>query len=327
MKSKSNTKQNNMKKDIEILEKKSNEILQLTVDIKNQIKEDYFDTIDENSNLDEEVRRLKRATKNLKKTYINSFDITDEMKARWYDIKRIKKKRLLSHAPANGEIDKEEKESKHFAKGLNIYKLLLICFAGSFVGVVIEMLWCLIKNGYIESRAGLVYGPFNLLYGVGAVLLTLCLYKYRNRGSWISFTGGLIVGSILEYICSWGQELLIGSRSWDYSSMPFNINGRICLLYSVFWGFLGVIWIKSIYPIIAKIILKIPNKIGKIITHLLLIFFIFNILVTSFALARWTNRLNNIPPSNTFFELIDEHFPNERMEKIFANMEFTSKDK
>ena len=118
------------------------------------------------------------------------FNITDEMKTRWKELKK-KQKRLFAKIPTNGIIDKEEERSDHFAKGLNIYKLLIICIVGSFAGVIIEMIWCLIRNGYIESRAGLVYGPFNLLYGVGAVLLTLCLYRFRNRGAWISFLGGM----------------------------------------------------------------------------------------------------------------------------------------
>lgn len=313
------------KKDMKEIEIKSSELLELTVKLKEEIKEKTFSKIDENSNLEMQVQSLKNTTDNIKKSYRILFNISDEMKTRWKELKHKKNKKILAMFPTNGIIDKEEEETDHFAKGLNIYKLLLICIVGSFVGVIIEMLWCLIKNGYIESRAGLVYGPFNLLYGVGAVLLTVCLYKYRNRGSWISFLGGMIVGSILEYVCSFGQELLVGSRSWDYSNMPFNINGRICLLYSVFWGILGVVWIKNIYPIMSKIILKIPNKIGKIITYLFVVFFIFNIVVTSFAIARWTSRLNNIPPSNAFFELVDRQFPNERMEKIFANMEFSKK--
>lgn len=170
---------------------------------------------------------------------------------------------------------------------MNIYKILLVCFIGSFAGVVVELLWCLLTNGYLESRSGLVYGPFNLLYGVGAVALSLCLYKFRNRGSWISFIGGFFVGSIVEYVCSWGQELLFGSRSWDYSYMPFNINGRICLLYSVFWGILGVIWIKKIYPRMAKAILKIPNNIGKIVTWILVVFFVFNGFMSAVSMFRY----------------------------------------
>ena len=217
---------------------------------------------------------LKRASNNLLKAWTQTYSIRDEMRGRWKDIKRQKKKhRFFPAPPTNAAIDLKEKQSVHFfARGMNIYKLLLIAYIGSFAGVVVEMLWCLLTRGYMESRAGLVYGPFNPLYGAGAVLLTVCLYKYRNRGSWLSFIGGMLVGGVLEYVCSWGEELVLGSRSWDYSNMPFNINGRICLLYSIFWGLLSVFWIKNLYPRIAKWILKIPNRMGKTITWLLTVF-------------------------------------------------------
>lgn len=267
---------------------------------------------------------LKRATTNIAKSLSQTYVLSDELNARWNDIQKQRKKhRFLASAPANASIDYKESAAEHFAKGMNLYKLLLVCFVGSFAGVVIELLWCLITNGYLESRSGLVYGPFNLLYGVGAVALTVCLYKFRNRGAWLSFLGGMLVGSVIEYLCSWGQELLFGSRSWDYSHLPFNINGRICLLYSVFWGILGVLWIKNIYPRMAKWILKIPNRIGKIITWVLVVFFAMNALVSCISMYRWSQRRQDIAPSNSFWALIDERFPDERMEKIYANMEFS----
>lgn len=285
-----------------------------------------YDQMVENPNSEEiqgNAESLKRATLNITKSLTQIYGISDEFNARLKDIKKQKrKKKIKIPAYANAMIDINETKSNHFAKGLNLYKILLICFVGSFAGVIIELLWCLVKNGYIESRSGLVYGPFNLLYGAGAVLLTICLYKFRNRGAWISFLGGILVGSVVEYICSWGQEMLFGSRSWDYSHMPFNINGRICLLYSVFWGFLGVLWIKRIYPVMAECILKIPNKVGKIITWALVVFFIFNSFMTLSSMARWTQRMNDIEPTTKFEEFIDNRFPDSRMEKIFANMKF-----
>lgn len=275
----------------------------------------------------EEILSLKNTSNNLQRSYINTISMTDELEARLHDVeKSLKKRKLLKPAPANSVIDMKEQSSSHFAKGTNFYKLFLICFVGSFVGVVIELLWCLFRNGYIESRSGLVYGPFNLLYGAGAVALTLVLYRYRNHSSMISFAGGFIVGSALEYVCSWGQEMLLGSRSWDYSEMPFNLNGRICLLYSIFWGFLGVLWIKNIYPRMAKWILKIPNKVGKTLSWVLAVFMVVNILTTAAALARWTGRIHDVPPKTAIGELIDQRFDNERMERIFANMEFGETD-
>ena len=277
--------------------------------------------------LDQEVRQeieaLKRTSGNLSEALQAANKLEDELSARFFDMRTSRdRKWYLPNPPANGSIDLEEQQRDHFARGINLYKLLLVCFVGSFAGVVVEMLWCLVRNGYLESRAGLVYGPFNLLYGAGAVVLTLALYRYRNRGYLLSFLGGMLVGSVVEYACSWGQEALLGSRSWDYSSLPFNINGRICLLYSVFWGVLGVLWIKDLYPRMAKWILKIPNRIGKLLTWCLTAFLVVNAAVTCVAVARWSMRVQGEPAANSFWSFVDERFPDERMERIFANMEF-----
>ena len=266
---------------------------------------------------------LKGVAGELTKVSAQIYGVSDELSARCRDIQQQRKKRkFIATAPANSTIDLQETQTNHFAKGMGIYKLLLVCFIGSFMGVIVELLWCLIRHGYLESRSGLVYGPFNLLYGAGAVVLTVCLYRFRNHSGWISFLGGMIVGTVVEYVCSWGQEMIFGSRSWDYSAMPFNINGRVCLLYSVFWGFLGLFWIKNLYPRMAKWILKIPNKPGKIITVVLTVFLAWNSVVSLAAVHRWTERLQNRPASNAVEQLLDERFPNERLERIYANMEF-----
>ena len=274
---------------------------------------------------DLEIKLLNSAAKNLLQSYHTVTTLEDELKARAHDAKRVGKRKIrVLNPPANGAIDLEEERKDHFAKGLNIYKLLLLLAAGSFAGVMVEMLWCFLRHGYLESRRGLVYGPFNLLYGVGAILLTITLYRFRNRGYLWSFMGGFVVGSVLEYLCSWFQELLLGSRSWDYSNMPFNLNGRICLAYSMFWGVLGVLWIKDLYPRAAKLILRIPNRAGKIITIIIAVFFVFDAAVTAVALARWSLRIEGKPATNAVVEFIDERFPDERMERIFANMEFNN---
>ena len=71
--------------------------------------------------------------------------------------------------------------------------------------------------------------------------MTLMLYRYRNRSASISLIGGMAVGSIIEYVLSWAQEALFGSTSWDYSSMPMNLLGQICLPFSLLWILVGII--------------------------------------------------------------------------------------
>ena len=186
--------------------------------------------------------------------------------------------------------------------------------------MAVELLWCFLRNGHFESRAGLVYGPFNLLYGVGATLLTVFLYRYRNRGRWLSFLVGMAVGSAVEYATSWAQETFLGSRSWDYSDMPYNLNGRICLLYSVFWGILGIFWLKNLYPRMAEAIIRIPEKWGKILTWALFAFFVFDALVSLFAVMRWHARVTGTAMPGVFWNLFDLRFPDGRMQKIYANL-------
>ena len=272
---------------------------------------------------------LLRKRRDLMAKKLQAFnELIDEVETRLketeqYDRRKKKKVRILPPAPTNAQIDYREKQEAHFAQGMTFYKLFWVFFIGCFAGVVLETIYCLIQRGHYESRVGLIYGPFNLVYGIGALCLSGALYQFRNRGRVFSFVGGFVVGSVVEYACSWFQEVCFGSTSWDYSNMPYNLNGRICLLYSIFWGILGIFWIKDIYPRMAKWILKIPNKVGKPLTWVLLVFMVFNSVMTLFTSLRWTARREGVEPRNAFEAYLDKHYPDERMQKIFANAEFT----
>lgn len=249
----------------------------------------------------------------------------DEAQTRLREIMRVSraKRHIVQPAPTNAQIDAAEKRLRHFAQGRSFYKLFWVFFIGCFAGVIIERLWAFIRYGVWEPRVGLIYGPFNLVYGLGAWALTAALYPVRNRSRLLSFLGGMLIGSAVEYGCSLFQELVFGSVSWDYSNRPLNLNGRICLLYSVYWGVLGVAWIKDLYPRMAKGILRIPNRIGKPLTMALCAFMVFNTVMTGAAVLRWTQRRAGEGASNRIEVFFDERYPNERMEAIFSNLVFT----
>lgn len=248
----------------------------------------------------------------------------DEAQTRLREIVRVAKGRrsVVHPAPTNAQIDAAETQMHHFAQGKSFYKLFWVFFIGCFAGVMVERLWALIRYGLLEPRVGLIYGPFNLVYGIGAWALTAVLYPFRNRSRGFSFLGGMLIGSAVEYGCSLFQELVFGSVSWDYSSRPFNLNGRICLLYSIYWGVLGVIWIKELYPRMARLILRIPNRIGKPLTVALCVFMVFNTVMTGASVLRWTQRRAGMEAGNWISAYFDMHYPDTRMEKIFSNLEF-----
>ena len=274
--------------------------------------------------INREIERINKMADRYREAHKKLVEASDELSTRLRDTEKSTKRHFgIKNAPANGTIDFRENQIDHFARGINFYKLFIIFFSGSFVGVLIELLWCYLRNGYFESRSGLVYGPFNLVYGIGALVLTMALYRYRNRSWTFSFIGGFVTGSVIEYFCSFFQELLFGSTSWDYSNIPFNLNGRICLLYSVFWGVLVIFWIKKIYPRIAGWILRIPDRVGKTVVWILLAFMVVNSAVSGAAVYRWAERTAGKEASGSLERVLDERFPDERMERIYANLEFT----
>ncbi len=187
------------------------------------------------------------------------------------------------------------------------------------VGFAVETLWCLLKNGYIESRKSLVYGPLSVAYGMGGVLLTAALSKFRDSSLWKVFLISFVVGTIAEYICSLGQEIVFGSVAWDYSHLPLNINGRVCLLYSLFWGILGITWVKLIMPLTDKLIAFIPMKLSGILVWTFIAFFIFDAGLSAVAALRWNERKEGLEPSNRMEVFLDKHFPDDRMKSIYAN--------
>ena len=144
------------------------------------------------------------------------------------------------------------------------------------------MVFCYLKHGYWESRQSLIYGPFGLAYGLGGVLLSYLLFKDTKKAWWKVFIKSYIWGTVAEYICSLGEELVFGHVSWDYSKMPLNINGRVCALYSVFWGIMGLVWVKLIYPLFMKLIHKIPLKIGKVLFWIMFILILIDIILVLF---------------------------------------------
>lgn len=317
------------------LERLGGELLRETERTRARLEEEYYIPMAEQAlrmekdrgELEEsvlaEIDSLQRASRDIREAYQAAGELTDELGARLRDTRASRDRKWYAlNPPANGAIDLVEERREHFARGCNGYKLLLICFTGSFLGVVLETLWCLVTTGRIESRAGLVYGPFNLLYGAGAMALTAALFRYRNRGYFWSFLGGFVVGSALEYVCSWAQEALLGSRSWDYSGFPLNINGRVCLTYSFFWGVLGVLWIKDLYPRMARLILRIPNRAGRPLTWALTAFLIVDAAVSCVAVGRWAARCRGVEAGNAFWAFVDTRFPDARMSRIFANMTF-----
>jgi len=218
---------------------------------------------------------------------------------------------------------------------LTIHQLFWYFVIFSIAGIVIETVYCYITVGTIESRKGLIWGPFCPVYGISAAILILFLHRYQSKNIVQLFIYGFVVGSIAEYILSFGLEALYGMRFWDYGYAKINLNGRICLQYSIYWGALSVIIIKMITPILNKIIGTIPVSLRNVLEILLLVFFIMNCIFTVWGIQTYQNRvihgkINQVETDNILIQIQqkieNQYFTNEMMSTTFPNLRIKDKD-
>lgn len=205
----------------------------------------------------------------------------------------------------------------------NLIKELIIVFwlfiIGSILGYIFEMIVVLFQKGYFESRQGLIYGPFTPVYGIGAIIYYLILNSIKQDNKIKIFFITAILGGITEYICSLVQEKVFGTISWDYSYLIFDINGRTSLLHCSYWGIAGILYITYIDPFLEKLKYKIDKKSLKIVSIIFAVFMLFDISISCIAANRQTERRNNISPESKLDLFLDKYYPDEYMDKIFAN--------
>ena len=214
-----------------------------------------------------------------------------------------------------------------FAQGICFDKLVWVFLISSFLGAFVEMLYCRVTGGVWMNRSSVLYGPFSVVWGLGAVVLTVALRPLANKADRHVFLAGFLIGGGYEYLCSVFTELVFGTVFWDYSWMPLNIGGRTNVLYCMFWGLLAVLWVKMICPPMERTIEKIPPLPGKIITWIVLVLMICNALLTGASMIRYTQRQTSPEPTNIIEQLIDERFDDAFMENRWPNMKLTGSEK
>ena len=205
-------------------------------------------------------------------------------------------------------------------KRIEFYNMFYIFIFASIVGWVLEGIWTFIADGVLLNHSALVIGPFDIAYGICACFLTTLLYKFRNESYFKLFMISFVGGTILEYIMSFGMELFLGFSAWDYSKYFLNINGRVCLMFSVMWGVLGVAWIKIIYPFLVKLIDKLKLVGNKWLLNSLVVFLLVDTLLTVSAVVRAHNFQEGIPPKNHYETFLDKTFNVKYLNNMFNNM-------
>lgn len=229
-------------------------------------------------------------------------------------------RRMRAKAPEIVLLRPRREKSTVFAAGCSFYKIFLLFVIGAFLGDITETIFCRITAGYWMSRSSLVWGPFSIVWGLAIALVTQVLYRYKDRSAFWLFGMGTLLGGAYEYLCSVFTELVFGAVFWDYSALPFNLGGRINLLYCFFWGLAAVAWFKVLFPPLDRAIEKLPRRGGAVLTWCLVVFMSANMLVSSAALIRYDARLEGAAAVSSLDVLLDEHFDNARMQRVYPKL-------
>ncbi|MDY4831460.1 MAG: putative ABC transporter permease [Treponema sp.] len=141
---------------------------------------------------------------------------------------------------------------------LPFWSAFLIFILFSFIGWICEVIYVGVTSAHKFVNRGFLHGPICPVYGFGGVVILMLppsLYA-----TWIPlFLASMILCTTVEYFVSWLMEKLFHTRWWDYSHYKIQLNGRICLLNSILFGFLGVVVIHFVYPLMTDLL----NSLGQ----------------------------------------------------------------
>ena len=217
------------------------------------------------------------------------------------------------------------KEESRQEKGLSWVTLFWLFIAGSLLGFVMEGVWHFLRKGTWGFRVATLWGPFCVIYGVGAVAMYLIALLVEKKHPALQFTAFALAGSGVEYLSSVFQEVAFGTQSWNYSAHTINIGGRISLQMTLIWGAIGMVLMYGILPLLLSGFNRMRLNSRTHLCRAAAAFMCVNLLMTSMALMRWQERVTlDAPPSNAVEAYMDAHWPDERMRERFPNMEFVT---
>ena len=171
----------------------------------------------------------------------------------------------------------------------NFYELVWIFIIYAFIGWCTEVSYAALDRGIFVNR-GFLNGPYCPIYGCG-VLIVVVLLTPLKKNLLILYLGSFLLTSILEFITGFVMEKVFHNKWWDYSDMPLNIGGYVCLLFSIVWGFACLFIIYFIQPLIHDVLAFIPTIVGIILIVILGIILIADLYVTASTIFKFNRRL------------------------------------
>lgn len=214
---------------------------------------------------------------------------------------------------------------------LNFFNLFWIFVIACVVGLIGEVIWhmVVVDPGHYQDRAGLLYGPFSPIYGVGAVLMTMALNRFHDKNFILIFLVAAVIGGAFEFFVSWFFETAFGIVAWDYSDQPLNIDGRTDAFFMCMWGICGLVWVKLIMPIMLKVVNLIPWNWRYGVTVVCAALMLVDCVLSLAAFDCWYQReagTMDYAHASAITQFCNENFDNDFMVNRFQSMTMNPDD-
>ena len=175
---------------------------------------------------------------------------------------------------------------------MSIYYSILYFFVYGFLGWCTEVIFAAFKQHRFVNR-GFLNGPICPIYGVGVTLVIACLEAFQSN-LLLLYISSVILATVLEGVTGWAMDKLFHNKWWDYSKLPFNIGGYVCLLFSLIWGVACVFIVYFVHPLIHQVLSLIPHTAGIALIAILGIALLSDIIVTTSAIVKFNQYLERL---------------------------------
>lgn len=177
-----------------------------------------------------------------------------------------------------------------------LFNILTYFVIYSFLGWVMESIVRSVSEKKLINT-GFLVGPMCPIYGIGAIIMLLFLDRFENNIA-LLFIVSIVVLTIWEYLVGVLLETIFKTKYWDYSDQKFNFQGRVCLINSICWGILGVLFVKGIHPAIIKLLEKVDIHILHYVIFIITIVAIVDTIVSIIKLKNIKVTLEKIEELN-----------------------------
>ncbi len=175
---------------------------------------------------------------------------------------------------------------------MDFYFIAIYFFVYGFLGWCTEVAFAACKEHRFINR-GFLNGPFCPIYGFGVSLVIIFLTPYRSNLI-LLYIASIILVTLLEGITGWAMDKIFHNKWWDYSNMPLNIGGYVCLPFSVIWGIACVAIMNLIHPLIHHVLTLMPHTLGIVLIVLFGILLIIDTGVTTSAIFKFNKQLEHM---------------------------------